>query len=141
MKRRTPGPLKTDVDGCSQIAALLLLLVSVSTRCLMLARGAKPTRLLEFLKEVLFCFVQPKSSAPKPEQREQAVLFVFFLSFFHATPRCPPQTSLRLQLDEVESNLKDPRRFGDALAILQTQDFQKRDIKRVFNAYSDNSTC
>ena len=54
----------------------------------------------------------------------------------------PPQTqSLRLQLDEVEGNLKDPRRFGDALAILQTQDFQKRDIKRVFNAYSDNSKC
>lgn len=46
--------------------------------------------------------------------------------------------SLRLQLDEVQSDLKDPRRFGDALAILQTQDFQKKDIKRVFNAYSDN---
>lgn len=45
---------------------------------------------------------------------------------------------LRLQLDEVESNLKDPRRFGAALTILQAQDFQKKDIKRVFNAYSDN---
>ncbi|CAN0161876.1 unnamed protein product, partial [Hapterophycus canaliculatus] len=46
--------------------------------------------------------------------------------------------SLRLLLDEIEGDLKDPRRFGDALAILQTQDFQKKDIKRVFNAYSDN---
>lgn len=45
---------------------------------------------------------------------------------------------LRLQLDEVERDLKDPRRFGDALAILQTQEFQKKDMKRVFNAYSDN---
>lgn len=45
---------------------------------------------------------------------------------------------LRLQLDEVENDLKNPRQFGDALAILQTQDFQKKDIKRVFNAYSDN---
>lgn len=52
-----------------------------------------------------------------------------------------PNERLRLQLDEVEGDLKDPRRFGDALAILQTQDFQKRDIKRVFNAYSDNSEC
>lgn len=43
-----------------------------------------------------------------------------------------------MQLDEVQSDLKDPRRFGDALSILQTQDFQKKDIKRVFNAYSDN---
>lgn len=43
-----------------------------------------------------------------------------------------------MQLDEVQNDLKDPRRFGDALAILQTQEFQKKDIKRVFNAYSDN---
>ncbi|CAM9371588.1 unnamed protein product [Scytosiphon promiscuus] len=49
-----------------------------------------------------------------------------------------PIITLRLLLDEVESDLKDPRRFGDALAILQKQDFQKKDIKRVFNAYSDN---
>lgn len=45
---------------------------------------------------------------------------------------------LRLQLDEVDRDLKDPRRFGDALLILQTQEFQKKDVKRVFNAYSDN---
>lgn len=45
---------------------------------------------------------------------------------------------LRLQLDEVERDLRDSRRFGDALAILQAQEFQKKDIKRVFNAYSDN---
>ncbi|CAN0542830.1 unnamed protein product, partial [Ectocarpus sp. 12 AP-2014] len=49
-----------------------------------------------------------------------------------------PIITLRLQLDEVESNLKDPRLFGAALTILQAQDFQKKDIKRVFNAYSDN---
>lgn len=38
----------------------------------------------------------------------------------------------------VETSLKDPRRFREGLDILQSQDFQKKDIKRVFNAYSDN---
>lgn len=56
----------------------------------------------------------------------------------HVLSRAPLAKSLRLQLDEVESDLKHPGQFGDALAILQTQDFQKKDIKRVFNAYSDN---
>lgn len=46
--------------------------------------------------------------------------------------------SLRLRLDIVEASLKDPKRFGEGLAILQSQEFQKKDIKRVFNAYSDN---
>lgn len=45
---------------------------------------------------------------------------------------------LRLRLDMVETSLKDPKRFKEGLAILQSQDFEKKEIKRVFNAYSDN---
>lgn len=61
-------------------------------------------------------------------------------------PRAPevrtaPRVSvlrLRLQLGEVEHYLKDPRKFGEALAILQADEFEKKSIKRAFNTYSDN---
>lgn len=45
---------------------------------------------------------------------------------------------LRLRLSSVEKDLRDPSRFGSALTVLQSPDFQKKSIKRVFNAYSDN---
>lgn len=75
-------------------------------------------------------------SSNRPEDHIQSLIFACASSL---VPRARfKRQRLRLQLDEVESNLKDPRRFGAALTILQAQDFQKKDIKRVFNAYSDN---
>lgn len=38
----------------------------------------------------------------------------------------------------MDTALKDPSGFSEALTILRSEDFQKKNIKRVFNAYSDN---